>query len=188
MVHTDVGYNAAGNDDYIYLIGNAGSVMYRYSISGNAWIATLAALPAVVGAGCSIHWLYGWLVGKLVVVRGGVANSIYVYDIAGNTWATPAYVPSLETFTTGSMAAPRTAGSKLAIEKDITLRVYQFDPAAAAGNGTMEPLVTQYLAATSTAIVGNRLMTWKEPTTGIEFLYMALHTSTNMLRSPIVLP
>lgn len=187
MVHTDSAYNVAGNDDFIYLVGNAGSVIYRYSISGNAWIATLAALPAVTGAGCSAHWLYGWNTGKLVVVRGGLAKDIYIYDIAGNTWTTPAYQPQLETFTTGTMAIPRAAGTKLLIQKDATMRVFQFDPAAGAA-GTMEPAATQYLALTGAALVGDRFVVFKEPTSGLEFLYVGLHTSALMLRSPIVIP
>jgi len=44
VTHTCSAYNAAGNDDYIYLAGNNATVFYRYSISGNSWIATLAAV------------------------------------------------------------------------------------------------------------------------------------------------
>lgn len=37
LVHTCSTYNAAGNDDYIYLVGNNALTLYRYSIAGNSW-------------------------------------------------------------------------------------------------------------------------------------------------------
>jgi len=43
---------------------------------------------------------------------------------------------------------------------------------------------TEYLVATGAALVGDRLVYVKE-INGIEFLYMATHTSTNFLRTPI---
>jgi hypothetical protein len=50
-----------GNDDYLYLVGNAAVAMFRYSISGNAWVTATAgaARAAVTGAGVSLHWICG---------------------------------------------------------------------------------------------------------------------------------
>jgi hypothetical protein len=185
LVHTDSTYNAAGNDDFIYLIGNAGTVLYRYSISGNAWIATLAAVPAAVGAGCSIHWLPGYDTNKLVALRGAASNNIYEYNISGNTWASVTFQPTTETFTTGTMACTRGGGtgSRLLVQKDATMRVYELAFTAPA-TATFLPVVTQYLVTPGAAIAGDRFFYVKEAN-GVEFLYFGVPTSSVLLRTPL---
>ena len=58
--------------DHMYLVGNNATVMYRYSVSDNAWATTNAsavAIPAVtgsVGVGCTIKWLPSYAPDKLL--------------------------------------------------------------------------------------------------------------------------
>jgi hypothetical protein len=60
LCHTCSTYNAAGDDDFIYLIGNNASIFYRYSIVGDSWVAsptTIASCNSTSGAGCAIIWM-----------------------------------------------------------------------------------------------------------------------------------
>ncbi len=181
LSHTCSTYNAAGNDDYIYLIGNSATVFYRYSISGNSWIATLTAVTAAPGAGCALLWTPGWNTDRIVCIRGSATATIYYYSILNNNWTAITYVPATETFTTGSMVAQKGMTSdEIFIQKDATLRIFRLDLT----DGTLVPVATEFLIATSTAIVGDRFLYVKE-TNGIEFLYLGLHTSVNFLRTAL---
>jgi len=117
----------------------------------------------------------------MVCIRGAVTSTIYYYSITGNNWTTITYIPANETFTTGTMSAPKgMTEDRIYIQKDITLRIYCLDLT----DLIMVPQATEYLIATGTTIVGDKLLYVKEPN-GIEFLYMGLHTSANFLRTPI---
>jgi len=125
MVHTCSTYDAAGNDDYIYLIGNGATPFYRYSIAGNSWSVMANPVTAAVGAGCSIHWVFGYNVDRIYVLRGGASATIYYYSIGTPGWTTVTYVPGSETFTTGSSCV-YDALNRIYIQKDATHRQYYF--------------------------------------------------------------
>jgi hypothetical protein len=181
LSHTCSTYHGDGNDDYIYLIGNGSTVFYRYSITGNSWINNLTATTGVNGAGCSLAWMPGWNTDRIVRIRGGATAVIDYYSIINNNWTTITYLPATETFTTGTMIATKgMAGDKIYIQKDATLRIYCLD----LGDLTLTPQATEYIVATGAALVGDR-MVYVIETNGIEFIYFALHTSANFLRTPI---
>ena len=50
-----------GNDDNLYLLGNAAVTMYKYSISGNTWATATAtsARAAAPNGGLGATWIYG---------------------------------------------------------------------------------------------------------------------------------
>lgn len=180
--------------DHMYLIGNAATQMYRYTLSTNAWATTSAnsgnpALPAVtaaVGAGSAIKWLPGYDVAKLVCIRGAATSNVYLYDLVANTWSTLTFHPATETFTTGSCYGvfqdSNNKPTKVWLHKDATNRVYELDLT----KGRINPAFNQYLLSQGAALVGDKASILKSPD-GIQFFYMLLSTSTSFVRSPIFL-
>jgi hypothetical protein len=51
-------YEIAGNDDFVYLFGNAAVTAYRYSVSGNTWstLAPTVARASFPSTGMSANW------------------------------------------------------------------------------------------------------------------------------------
>jgi hypothetical protein len=124
MVHTCTEYNAQGNDDYIYLIGNNSTKWYRYSISGDSWTEMSPVLPAVPGAGCALLWTYGFNPDRIYYLRGGGSSSIYYFTISTGLWSADiSYAPKTETFSTGTGVA-YDGLNKIYIQKNATQRVY----------------------------------------------------------------
>jgi hypothetical protein len=182
--------------DHGYLIGNNATQMYRYTITTNAWSTTSAnggtpALPAVTaapGAGLSLKWLPGSsfanALNSLFCVRGAASASIYQYRLDTNAWSTITFHPATETFTTGTTYGVRTDSNgrptKFLVSKEVTNRVYEFDPVTS----RMSQVATQWLLAQGAALVGDRSFVIKSPD-GIEFFYMMLSTSTSFVRTPL---
>ena len=178
----------------LYLIGNAATSMYQYSISGNVWTTSSGTIPAAVGAGNGLHWLPGYDPDKLLLVRGAASNNIYQYTLSGGTWTTLSFIPSTETFTTGtysnvrtnpfvtgsgngtSIANPQTMPNRLMVQSNATLKVYEFDPIGL----MMTPLGQNWLVTDGTAIIGNRLN--YIVANSIEYVYLQLHTSAIYFR------
>ncbi|TLN15760.1 hypothetical protein FDZ71_07085 [bacterium] len=178
LCHTCATYNAGGNDDYLYLIGNNSTTWYRFSITGNAWTAYTGGqlLPAAAGAGCSIHWPYGWQVDRLYYFRGTATAALYYYTISTTTWsAIQTIIPATETFTTGTCAFNAAGGQYLYVQKDATHRVYRIDLSAL----TIEPFIT--FPYVSTAIIGDNLLYIAAPD-GAEYLYYRRQTGTEFWR------
>ncbi len=178
LVHTCTSYNTAGNDDYIYLIGNSSTTWYRYSISANTWTTMTPALPASALSGCGLIWTFGFNADRLYYIRGGGTNSIYYFSISGNTWTTLTYQPATETFTTGTTYAYDTL-NRIYIQKDNTHRIFylQLD------ENIMYPGPTAPYTAGS-AVVGDGLIYIKTPD-GAEYLYFRRHNSTEFWRTLI---
>ncbi len=177
--------------DHMYLIGHATTVMYRYSISANAWYTTSAnsgnpAIPAVsaaVGAGCALRWLPGasGYTDKLIILRGANTIYTYTYDLVANTMAALTTYPATEAFTTGTSTAGRSVGGRqerLVIQKDNSMRFYELD----LNLGNMTPIATQNVIPNGGALAGDRMSVIASPD-GIEFLYFMLHTSNVFMRT-----
>jgi hypothetical protein len=180
--HTEPLYSTGGNDDYIYFSGNASTSFVRYSISANTWTA-LTAIPGATGAGVGVHWITGFDTNSLFVIRGGATATIYRYSISGNSWGTPVINPITEAFTTGTMSCIKcNTRDVIYIQKDTTSRCLVFDPAI----NQITPLCTQYLVAVGGAVTGDRFFTAVDPTYGIPFLYIGVHSTTNFLRTPLI--
>lgn len=127
-------YEIEGDENFIYLAGNAAITMYRYSISAGTWatVAPTTARSAATGASPSLNAIYStgdpnWnsepaiLNGRyLYSFRGGGSGVVDRFDIAGGTsgagaWAVVTVV-NQETFTTG--ASFDTHGGKIYIRKE----------------------------------------------------------------------
>lgn len=182
--------------DHAYLIGNAATQMYRYQFSTNAWATTSAnggnpALPAITGApgfGCTLKWLPGSnevnANNILKCVRGGATANIYSYRLDTNAWSTDTFHPTSETFTTGTSYGVRSNSSgqqtKLLISKEVTNRIYEYDPLLK----RLDPKATQWLLTQGVALVGDKSCVLKSPE-GIEFFYLLLSTSASFVRTPL---
>lgn len=176
--------------DHMYLVGNNATVMYRYSVSGNAWATTNAsgvAIPAVTGAvggGCSIKWLPSFAPDKLFIVRGNGTNNIYTYDLVSNTFTTASFHPSTETFTTASTHTVRSIGNKgysIISSKDATMRIYEYDPSLS----RLHPKMNQWLYPTGAAVQGDRATCLRSPDE-VEFYYLLLPSSTALVRCALI--
>ncbi len=176
--------------DHMYMVGNNATVMYRYQVSSNAWATTNAsavAIPAVtgsVGGGCTIKWLPSYAPDKLFIIRGNGTSNIYSYDLATNTFATAAFHPSTETFTTASAHTARSIGGKgysIISMKDITMRIYEYDPSLS----RLHPKMNQWLYPTGGAVQGDRATCLRSPDE-VEFYYLLLPSSTAFVRCALI--
>lgn len=178
----------------MFLLGNAATVIYRYNFNTALWTLTSAnagnpALPAmavIVGAGCVLAWLPGSgdanALNRLVLIRGTGTSQVYEYDLVTNTIATITVYPATEVFAAGTCSAVRQDGNgknaKLIIQKDATGRVFEYTPA----DRRLLPKATQYLIASGTALVGDRMFCLRS-SDGVEFVYFNLSTSAYFLRT-----
>jgi len=179
MAHTCSVYNASGNDDYIYLIGNNATVFYRYSISGNSWSTMANALLAAAGAGCALCWIFGTDTDKLIAIRGAATSTIYRYSIGTPGWTTLTYKPTFETFTTGTSIAYDPTNGRIWIQKDATHRLYYYDLAT---NLMMNAGVIPYTSGT--AMAGDGLC-YVKTADGAQFIYYRRQSATEFFRSLI---
>jgi hypothetical protein len=176
IFHTCSTYNVAGNDDYIYLIGNNATTWYRYSFTGNAWSAMSPALPAAAGAGCAIIWPFGYNTDRLYYFRGTASASVYHFTISSPAFSSDiAYQPKTETFTAGTCHAYDSL-NRIYLVKDATHRVYyyQLDQDKMYPGG-----VIPYISGA--AIVGDGFI-YVKTQDGAEFLYFRRHTGQEFWR------
>lgn len=175
LAHTCSTINAAGNDDYIYLIGNNSTTWYYFSITGNSWTSMGTALPAAAGAGCALRWVFGYNTDRLYYIRGTATASVWYYSIATPGFTAVTYQPATETFTTGTCTAYDTIKT-IYIQKDATHRIYRL----ILDTLVMEPAgMLPYLSGA--AIVGDGLV-YIKTLDAAEFLYYRRHTGTEFWR------
>jgi hypothetical protein len=196
-------YSIEGNDDVFYLLGNNAVTLYKYIVSTNTWstITPGSARPAALGAGGSADWVAGvkdtdWDGGKGLTLtgsfpkqngryiysfRGAGTSALDIYDITGNTWVAVAYGNQNETFTTGSSSVDY--NGNIFITKEGTGRVFKFDVA----KHEMLPLAWSPYPQ-STTVEGDKMIiiTFKDGTDEIPFLYMLHHTRTEFLRMLLI--
>ena len=184
LLATDTGYYY----DNIYLIGNNATVMYRYSVSGNAWATTSAnsgnpAMPAVTGAcgaGCAIQWMPTYYPDRLYIVRGTATSNIYYYDMQANTMTAVTYYPATETYTTGTCVAVRSINGKnasLLLYQNATNKWFEFNPLLA----EMTPYAESWQYADGAAVVGDRICCMTTPDS-VETIFFLQHSSISMLK------
>lgn len=195
-------YRVEGNDDYLYLLGNAVVAMYRYSISGNSWttVSPGAARASVPGGGMTGDWIdsvqsanwndesYGahyltTLVrqnGRYIYSFRGLAGAVLdVFDIAAVTWVStvPYGNQGLETFSTGSCSVD--LNGKIYIQKDITSRIFEFDVA----KNLIAPYV-QNPVPQGAVLAGDKMFiaSFVEGATKVNYLYTLGHTRAELTR------
>ncbi len=188
-------YSIEGNDDFVYFLGNNAVTLYRYSISGNTWttLSPTAARAAAPGAGMGGSWPHSvsaadWTSesaiqnGRYIYsLRGGATAAMDRYDIALNTWAAMTNAPATEVFGAGTKYSYNK--DRLYIQKDATGRWFYYDFA----EGAMQPWSTMTYTQ-GAALVGDTAYdcTYKDGATEIDYIYMALNTSTVVLRQQVI--
>lgn len=190
-------YVIEGNDDYLYLIGNNAVTLYRYSISGNAWVTLTpgAARSGAAAAGCSFNWIrsstddlwsdkYNIINGRrLYSFRGGASAVLDYYDIPSNTWVSNVGpLLATETLTTGSVH--ENAGNGILFtQKDITGRFFRYECAT---NSFTQWHTLMY--PQGAAIVGDRMFTvdFIDGATKITWVYFIISTGNLMFRSMLI--
>ena len=200
-------YRIEGNDDFLYLLGNAGVALYRYAISANTWstLTPVAARAAAPGAGFTADWIHGvpdadWsgAQGKALLQNGtqfrqngrylysfraGATANLEIYDIAGNTWINVGtqYGNAMETFTTGSCSVDFNGG--IYVMKEATGRIFRFDVA----KNVLEPWSTNVYPQ-STAVEGDKLMIvpYRDGATVMPFLYCQPSSRNELQRAMVI--
>ena len=185
-------YVIEGDDDSLYLFGNASVTGYRFSLSGNAWttLAPVAARTAGGAAGMTAD-LIGNVVdaawtsaldpinGKRIYsFRGGASNALDYYDIAANTWVSSLiYGDQFETFTTGTNSVAD--AERIYVNKDASNRFFYFDVLL----NTLRPFST-LLYGVGAATPGDKMAIVKyvdSPAT-VPFLYFRRTAATEFFR------
>ena len=194
-------YVIEGNDDVMFLMGNAAVTLYKFRISTNAWVvlSPTAARSGAPGAGNSFSWIpnvktdskwsdetYTTSLAGVTRQNGrnfysfrGTANAVCdVYDGALNTWISNiSYGNSTTTFTSGTHSTE--IDGHIYIQKELTNYVYRFDIA----ENRLEPYFYWYVSQ-GAVLVGNRiwLIQFVDGSTRLTYLYSMLHTSTQIVR------
>jgi hypothetical protein len=191
-------FEIRGNEDFIYLLGNAAVTMYKYTISTNTWSTvtptTARSIAPGVGFGANhigTTGITGWdneddiKDGRYIYSFRGVATStLERFDISGGTngagaWQVVTYVGT-ETFTTGT--SYDSDGRYIYISKEGSATVPQrFFKYAIRGN-YIEPLATDFYLG-GAALLGNKIWVKYLSSTGtIKWLYVLQSTSTTLRR------
>lgn len=179
-------YAIEGNEDFLYLLGNNATTVYRYSISGNSW-STVATRPAASTTVMMAEWIgvtgnSAWADetniqdGRYIYSpRGQATVTLYRYDIPSNTWATITH-NSAETFTTGSSMT--SYKNYLFVIQNATGKIFQYDCIGNNWTGYTTDTYTQ-----STAVEGDKIwLKLLDETGSVVWLYYALNTSTVLRR------
>lgn len=188
-------YFVEGNDDFLYLIGNAAVTIYRYQISTNTWttLAPIAARAAAPNAALSAHWVYDetkdvrWpdesniINGRRIYsFRGGASAALDYYDIAANTWISAvAYSPAVETFTAGTKYTYN--NGNLYIQKEVTGRWFRYNFAEQSMIGW-----STNIYPSGGASIGDTAFDITESETGVTFIYVMLNSLTLMMRCMVI--
>ena len=121
-------FEISGNEDHLYLGGNAAITLYRYTISTNSWatLSPVAARSAVTGGArplilvdreTSPYWINeaNYINGRrLYSFTGSNGNRLHYYDISANTWFNDVNVGGSNTFDYGNRGPLLSAGVQLA--------------------------------------------------------------------------
>jgi hypothetical protein len=184
-------YVVEGDDDALYLLGNAAVAVYKYSISGNSWstLAPAVARAASPGSGMTADLAVGitepdWnlpaapLNGRYIYsFRGGGGPALDRYDIALNSWAPIVYGNQFEAFAASTNATADR--ERIYIQKDGGNRLFYFDVVL----GALRPFTT-LLYGVGAATAGDKLaiLRYVDGSDELPFLYMRRSSGVEMFR------
>jgi len=189
-------YVVEGNDDYIYLLGNNSTAMYRYSLTANAWttLAPTTARAAQPSSGMTANWINGvtaadWLDESVPVsngryiysFRGNGSQNLDVYDISLNTWVAQPYAPANDAI--GSSGCAESIGGFIYLMLGSGGRMIKFNIAT----NTMEPCGQLWYSQAS-AITGDRMFShsYIDGATRLDFLYYNTASQNMLFRMLII--
>lgn len=176
LIHTCPAYNAVGDDDALYLIGNNKTTWYKYSVSAATWTSITPVLPYEAAEAAALVWAFGYNPDRIYYILGGTTSGVFYYIISTSTWypSNLGYIPQTETFTTGSCYAGD-AGKRIYFMRNNLQYVSALDLDAA----TMTPAGKMPMSA-GTGIVGRGLVFVKIGATS--WVYFRYHSSTYFTR------
>lgn len=188
-------YVIEGCDDYLYLLGNGAVTMYRYSISGNAWVALspTVARGGVFGSGGGANWASNvsdasWTNESAIIngrriysFRGGTTATLDYYDIPSNSWTALTYWPQAETLNTGSCYDYD--DDYILISKEASGRLFRY----ILSENRLVPFGT-LVYPNGTATVGDKIWTklYEDGTTKIKWVYYLSHSLTLLFRCMMI--
>lgn len=162
-------YKIVPSSDFLYFQGGTTSaVLYKIDVATGATVptwTTLASAPATPGGGANLMVPQAYAPYSLILTRGGVTATWYLYSIGLNTYATPTVFVGSETFTTGATMALIHGKRRMFIQKESSTRLYALNLVT----GVLEPFGTLPYAAPS-ANDGHRGRYIKS-VDGVEWLY-----------------
>ena len=186
-------YEIEGNENLLYVAGNAGVAMYTYNISANTWatLAPGAARAVAPSTGMSLNWVGNtgdsvWgnesdiLNGKYIYsFQGGGTAALHRYNISTNTWETVTYIGT-ETFTTGSSAD--VSGRYIYLRQAPSNRFFKY---SIRGN-YLEPF-SQNSYPDGAVVLGQKVWVKSlDPGGVIKWVYAMMNTGTVMHRIMII--
>jgi hypothetical protein len=195
-------YEIAGNDDFLYLLGNGAITMYRYSISANTWTTmapTVARAGTAPSQGFSANWVSktgnaNWANenniqdGRYIYSFKGTAifNQMERFDIAGGTagagaWATLNLSGTAEPASNTQSASCAVVYNNLIIYKlGVTNRYIALDVTT----GFTVPLTTN-ISPESSGVQGHRIAIKRYQESGVDklvWLYAQRPASVELFR------
>lgn len=188
-------YEICGNDDNLYLLGNAAVTMYKFSISGNSWtvLSPGVARGGAPGAGVTGTWIPSCtdasftnesaiLNGRRIYsLRAGGSAVLDYYDIPSNAWVALTYWPQVETFNTGTCGDADE--DNLYFSKEATGRIFRYIIA----ENRMIPWSTM-LYPHGAAVVGDKMWVKKISASGttLRWVYHVRHTGAEIFRCMMI--
>lgn len=191
-------YQIEPNEDSLYLLGNAGAVMYLYSVSGNSWstVAPTTARASFPNTGMTADfvditgdpiWANENVIqdGRYIYShRGGASGTLDRFDIAGGTSGAGAWsavtVVSQETFSTGSAGFQQ--GRYFYLRQNATNRFFKYD---IPGNVLLPFNTDTY--PDGTALLGQKIwIKYLDAPGTVQWLYSLANTGVVLRRIGIV--
>jgi hypothetical protein len=179
-------YVIEGDEDKLYLVGNAATAFFRYSISANTWttLTPTQALTTGRNIGCSLLFVsktndtdYSTESvnrdGRYIYSHaGGGSTNISRYDIAANTWVVSIpFAPSgTQTYSGGSNSA--VYGRYLFVSKDTSGRIDIYDVVSQ----TVKPYLNMNYLGTSSSVGNRMLIKSVDSSKSVIFLYFGVTT------------
>lgn len=169
LAHTCSSVAAAGDDNSIYLVGNAGVASFRYDISEPAGVGWTSVPPAnrlvAAGAGATLNWCWGWSMNRLMSLDAGGVGTAEYYRIladaggAANTWLAQVPVPAFTVLpTTGTCSCTSCDGTKVYFMLNQTGQIFSYTPV----DLKVRPVAEVYGApGLGAATVGRRMAAFK---------------------------
>ncbi|OGK21474.1 hypothetical protein A3C23_05065 [Candidatus Roizmanbacteria bacterium RIFCSPHIGHO2_02_FULL_37_13b] len=81
-----------GSDSMYLLRGNGGTILYKYTISTDAWTTESSTIPGTIGNSYGASITYDGS-GALYIIRGNSLGGFYKYNIGTQTWSTLSSAP-----------------------------------------------------------------------------------------------
>lgn len=187
-------YKVCGNDDYLYVTGNASTAFYRYSKSGNSWSTSPTGVATRPSAATNpdLSWainVEGDVWNTENTIRNGryfysrrssAANPVVIdkYDIAANSWSS---ITTIGNDNTAAIAPFYYKNDIIMLDNNDPRRVIIFDIKENNIRGGLPILPTTTLTANQAASTGF-VTSYIDGATQLDFIYLMAGTTAQLYR------